>query len=192
MSVYMYIHTSVYIHIYTPIGDVREKVLRTKRQRVADNFAAFAKDTKLTARTRCQDVNGSSSSSSRSSITSSFNIRQKGQKGHRHVQGRHPQTQHSAYSYNVWCLCYLRVKNFCQTKKKCHLPPKSTYTHIYKYEYFIHMCIYMYTLRIRVYFCIDSVCGVMWCGMLYLWTFRLFAQITQTWYIISIKSQTMG
>ncbi|KAM8707344.1 hypothetical protein ACLKA7_011434 [Drosophila subpalustris] len=42
------------------IGALGQNEQQKLQQTVADNFAAFAKDTKLTARTRCQDVNGSS------------------------------------------------------------------------------------------------------------------------------------
>lgn len=109
----------------TPIGDER-KVLKTKRQCVAANFAALLWGG---GRTLSWLPGRDMSMAAANSPASISILYRKKSKEQRH----NPRTATTETSYNVWCLRYLRVKNFPQnviyhtrgTKQKY------TYTSIY-------------------------------------------------------------
>lgn len=108
-------HTHRHTHIHTqrikrpntPIGDER-KVLKTKRQCVAANFAVLLRRRRTLSWLSEREMSMAAANSP-ASISILYRKKSKEQ---RHI----PRTAatETLSSYNVWCLCYLRVQNFPQ------------------------------------------------------------------------------
>lgn len=102
-----HVHTQRIKRPNTPIGDER-KVLKTKRQCVAANFAVLLRRRRTLSWLSEREMSMAAANSP-ASISILYRKKSKEQ---RHIS-RTAATE-TLSSYNVWCLCYLRVQNFPQ------------------------------------------------------------------------------